>query len=316
MTEGSEVAQIREVLYICRCLHGVDLFDLVRNEYDPNSFFEGRPYQAALFVIIAHFVEALLDTRVEEVGFYSAGAGPAFIFSGVFSLATYLEDVVPFQQQIRRAMLDVGERLPLFETILQSSVDDDLQGYVASVLVDHKLSDRLFIKDKLGRHCVHLAGYESDLSSLRDQIWRRFPGARSSGLRLHKTLGSHLLLHDRKPIDTLLDKVTFSPPIRSLVDISGARIACACPDQWRLAQVFADAHQNFMDTGAAVGALTQSGRRVVVVGTPFGAKNVRRIEAENPSFLSMASEIIGRSRFDNHSVASNSNGAASGVGTA
>lgn len=278
-TDGPQVEQVREVLYVCKSIYGIDLFDVMRNDYDPNVFYVGRPFQTAMFVAVAHFLEAALGCKVSAAGFYSAGAGPAFIVGGVFSLATYFSEVVPFQLAVRGGMIETGERYPLWEILLEGAPQDDIEAYISSLIAERGLSRRVFIKDRRLPYLLHLAGYKDELGEALEQIWQRFPKSRGPAHNLQKALGSHLLLYDRAPVDRLLETVAFNPPRFDMIGIRGEFVAQGCADQDVLRRLYADANQDRMNTGAAFRALAESRRQIVVIGTPLGAKPLKRLAA-------------------------------------
>jgi hypothetical protein len=292
VAEGPAVPKVREVLYTCRSMHGVDLFSLMRRDYDPNVFYGGRPFQVAMFVAVAYFFEELFRPTIASVGFYSAGASSSYVFSDVFSLATYFEKVVPFQVQVRRAMEETGERFPLREVMIEGEAGDEIESYVATIVRRHKLFDRIFLKDRRRPNAVHLAGYADDLAAVRDMIWKQFPGSGKSGGTLHPAIGAHVPLYDRRPIDSILDSVAFNPPRFPLVTIRGEQLSRGSDDQDLLRRHYADASQGPMDSGAAFDALAGAGREIVVVGTPFGAKVLRRLELAPYPVPRLAAEIM------------------------
>jgi hypothetical protein len=278
IAEGPSVPKVREVLYTCRSMYGVDLFELIRGTYDSSVAFAGRPFQAALFVAVAHFFEEIERSKIGAVGFWSAGAGPAYVYSGVFSLATYFEQVMPFLREVRRAFEETAQRIPLSEVLVEGEESEQIEAYVLIVLQDTGLSERVFLKDRRRNNAVHLAGFTDDVAVVREMIWARFPGSRQSGLALHPTVAAHLPLYDRQPIDSILEGVAFEPPRFPLVTTTGEIIAQGSSDQDILRRRFTNACQGLLDTAAAFDALAAAGRSVLVVGTPFGAKVLRRLE--------------------------------------
>lgn len=292
VAEGPSIPKIREVLYTCRSMHGIDLFALMRQDHDPNVFYGGRPFQVAMFVAVAYFLEEIMRPPIASVGFYSAGASSAYVFSDVFSLATYFDEVVPFQVRVRRAMEETGDRLPLREVMIEGEAGDEIESYVATIVRALGLSDRVFLKDRRRPHAVHLAGYAEDLANLRDMIWEQFPTSRKSGGTLHEAIGAHLPLYDRTTIDEILDTVSFNPPRFPLVTIRGERLPHGSCSQELLRRHYADASQGLMDSGAAFDALAEVGREILVVGTPFGAKVLKRLEFGEYPKARLAAEVM------------------------
>jgi len=278
IAEGPSVPKVREVLYTCRSVYGVDLFELLRARYDSSVTWAGRPFQAALFVAVAHFFEEVERSEIGAIGFWSAGAGPAYVYSGVFSLATYFEKVVPFLREVRRAFEETAKRIPLSEVMVEGEESERIEAYVLTVVQDTSLSERVFLKDRRRSHAVHLAGVTDDVAAVREMIWARFPGSRQSGLTLHPTVAAHLPLYDRQPIDSILDGLACEPPRFQLVTTTGEIIAQGSSDQDLLRRHFTNACQGPLDTAAAFDTLAAAGRNVLVVGTPFGAKVLRRLE--------------------------------------
>jgi hypothetical protein len=189
-------------------------------------------------------------------------------------------------------MEETGDRFPLREVMIEGGASDEIESYAATIVREHQLSDRVFIKDRRRQNAVHLAGYAEELAAVREMIWKHFPESRKSGGTLHPTIGAHLPLYDRRPIDGLLDNVAFNPPRFPLITIRGEQLARGSNDQCLLRRHYADASQGSMDSAAAYDALAEKGQEILVVGTPFGAKVLRRLELANYPKPKLAAEVM------------------------
>ncbi len=248
----------------------IDLLESFRHYQQVSGPIGNRTTQLALYVILANFIEHVAGETISCVSFYSSGAQAAYMFAGVFSPRAYLETALPVNNANRIEIVASGQRFDLSEMLvrtgnLEKSVDDILVGAIRTLNVE----DRVFLKDRRGLRCCLVAGYHHEIQMLYDFL------VKENSLRLtqpHRADGAHIPVYDRLSLERLAGAISFLTPRLPIVGASGELVTPSTANADALRAVYLDGVIGSLNTGAAMETASRLSQRLIVAGTPFGAK--------------------------------------------
>ena len=270
-----EISAVRAVLDAYASCLSIDLLREMQGRY--SSGVDRRVLEAGMYAAFAFYLEASLGLHPRALAFYSSGIAPALMFARALSPVDYIEKLAPFHSANRRAYVAVEKHLALAQARLEAEQDEDLESFVEALLNTSSNKDNIFIKDRRHRHTLLIVGEKEALTRVCQTVAQAFVSVAQRVPKVVDTSSAHLPLYDRAPLEAMLKQVVFDPPRFQLIGIDGERVAAGCDNQRDLRRLVYQAAFGFLDTGRVVREAAQISSKLLVIGSPFGARVLDRV---------------------------------------
>lgn len=272
----SKIAQ--EIVEQYRHWGAVDLIGKAKCQPQLDGY-DCRVFQTGIYLLVAHYVEEVLQANVTSLCFYSSGAYAAYVFAGVLTTAQYLNTVSPFfGTSLRLEMAEWERSGKLVEILLRGGSHEDTAELAQRVIAHRHLEDRVFIKDRRDKSTTLLAGFAADARSVVADMYRVSPTLNNSKEpRFEVASAAHLPLLSKDRLRRLLDSTSFAPPRIAIVGAQGQVVPAGCRDTTLLRHVLEEGCMGLMDTGQATQSLSPVDGTVHFVGSRRAAKALDRL---------------------------------------
>jgi hypothetical protein len=269
-----DITAVNEILGAYQDCLKVDLLESFKKYRPATDPIGNRTQQIGFYLILAHFFESVADEPVGCVSFYSSGAQAAYVFSGVFTMRQYLSDILPLNNANRIAISRAEQELGLSEMLVRRlTPGPSLEELLPTLIRNNSETSRIFLKDKRGSRCCLLAGFRDPMETLREELLN-YGGELAIG-RLKPASGAHIPVYDTATLHSLqsiIDSVSFKPPRCAISGASGELVEKASVDEDALRSTFLDGVIGPLDTGKAMLTASSLADKLIIVGTPFGAR--------------------------------------------
>jgi len=269
-----EIPSVRGILDAYSSCLSIDLLQEMQHPH--SSGIDRRILETGMYAAFAFYLEARFGLRPRALSFYSSGVAPALIFSESISPIGYLENLAPFHSANRHAYVAVERCLSIAQTRLEAEPDEDIEAFVETLLKESGGGHSVFIKDRRHKHTLLVAGEKEAIALVRERVGEAFPSVARRAPKLVDTSSAHLPLYDRAPLEEVLSHVAFDRPRFKLIGIDGDSVEAGCASQGDLRRLVHRAAFGFMDTGRVVRKASADADRLIVVGSPFGARVLDR----------------------------------------
>lgn len=282
LAEADQVPEIVAIEDLFRERLGIEAFAEIRRGPHVDDPFLSKTVQGVFFVMLAYYLGRAYPRPLRAVGFYSAGAIPAYVFSGALGFEQYLLEVSTFVNEYYRQRDEQGRRHELSQTLLVGGFEDDVVSFAARHIEEARLGGEAFIKDRRQAHIALVAGLTPAVEAVRDAAAAAFPAIAERSPALKRVNAAHLPLVDRRSLLPLLDEAKFHPPQVAIIGTCGQVVPPGCEDQGLLREVFVEALAGPMNTGESIQRIARECERVIAIGSEHG---LRVFEGISPSVL-------------------------------
>jgi hypothetical protein len=269
----------------------VDLLESLktyRRAFDPIG---NRTEQIGLYLILAHFLESVAGESLGCVSFYSSGAQAAYVFSGVFTMRQYLEEVLPLNNANRNRIVSAGQQLELSEmSVHRLPSGPPLDKMLLTLTRQTSTTARIFLKDQRGLNCCLLAGFRDSMETLREALLKYGDGLAVG--QLAPTDGAHIPVYDAASLESIVENVDFRPPRCAIVGASGQMVERTSINKSKLRSTYLDGIIRPLDTGATMRTASSFTNKLLIIGTPFSVRMLNNEITQGFSRPIFPSEVI------------------------
>jgi hypothetical protein len=250
-----------------------DPFDLTSEYTIPADVMTNRLQQMALFLVVAYFLEDILEAKPACISFYSSGVQPAMVYAGCVSIDDFFVHVLPLVRENRIRIEEAGRRHLLVECLLAGAEGDDVESAVRSTIAEMEYTGRVFIKDVRTTYAVLIAGFNDEVMYVRSCVSDAFASVAARARRIHRTDGAHIPLYERASFASLLAWGGVSWPRAPIIGTCGELLLKG--NRERVVSILSDAVSGPMNTGRVLHEVKGLCDSIAVVGSELGARVIR-----------------------------------------